>query len=397
MEKIYKGDIIVLTLERFPDGDASSNRLKALLITIDLCGYQCIVIGNGSRFSENKTKWKEIEGRNIKYLSIRSKKDTVFNKIFTRIFSPIILLYYCNKYKNKNTKLIITTHTTISSPIFLISKYIWNLPLIVECSEWHERNQYTGPLGIFKYINFCFNFHILCPATRNIICISNALLKKFQSTNNKVVIPPTYDPNDFKNLTSSYEKSEVLNIFYGGNISGKDDVATLIKGILLLKKSDQEKIQFTIAGPTKEKLFEYLSRSGIELNKIKTFVNPIGRISKKETIEYLTKSDFSILLRPITRYSTAGFPSKVIESLAAGTPVITNITSDLGRYLQDGVDCIIIKEYSEASVASALIRALNLNEAEHNKLKTNSQKTAIKKFSPKSYVENIKFFLENIK
>ena len=43
----------------------------------------------------------------------------------------------------------------------------------------------------------------------------------------------------------------------------------------------------------------------------------------------------------------AGFPTKVVESLALGTPVITNLTSDLGFCVFDGRNGVILDARSE--------------------------------------------------
>ncbi len=40
----------------------------------------------------------------------------------------------------------------------------------------------------------------------------------------------------------------------------------------------------------------------------------------------------------------AGFPTKFVESLGAGCPVITNYTSDLDLYLKNGFNGFVVKD-----------------------------------------------------
>ena len=61
-----------------------------------------------------------------------------------------------------------------------------------------------------------------------------------------------------------------------------------------------------------------------------------GRIPYAEVKGKVADADFTVRLRPNKRYANAGFPTKVGESMACGTPVIANITSDLGKYIIDG-------------------------------------------------------------
>ena len=392
-----KNNLVVLTLEKFPNGDASSNRLLSLLKTFEECGYNPLVIGNGVAIDHQKTSWQTIENSCIKYKSIRSKKDSFLNKFLTRILSTFIFYNELVKIDKSTIKAILTTHTTISPGIIFLARYIFRTPIITECSEWHEKKQYSGPLSLINFASFLFKFHVLCPLTGNVICISEYLAKKFSFKCNTIVVPPTIDSNEFdQNINISTSKTH-LEIFYGGSINGKDDIATVAKGILLLEKNQREKIKFTIAGPSPSALKAYFEASGIKYSEIENIINPIGRISKSDTVSRLSKSDFSILIRPVSRYSMAGFPSKLVESLASGTPIITNLTSDIGKYIEDGIQSIIVKECSKYAVANALRKALLLDENSITQYKINSKKTAIEKFHFTRFTEEIKNFIRFMK
>ena len=47
-------------------------------------------------------------------------------------------------------------------------------------------------------------------------------------------------------------------------------------------------------------------------------------------------ADFAMFLRDDNRVSRAGFPTKFVESISAGVPVITNKTSNIEDYLIPG-------------------------------------------------------------
>ena len=390
-------NIIALTMERFPDGDATSNRLLALLKTFEDAGYTAKVIGNGEIRNNGNDEWLSIDKSSIKYKTIRSKSNTLLKKVFVRTFSTIILFNAFQSAKEANTSAIVTTHTTLSTGILILAKFFWKIPLIIECSEWHEKKQFSGPFSLINYLKFCYKFHILCTLSKNIICITDLLNKKFSNKCNTIIIPPTVIPSDFPYKIAFNYNSSYLKLFYGGNISGKDDIATVIKGILLLDKSEQRNILFTIAGPSPIDLENYLNKFGIKKTEYENFTKPIGRITKKETVLQLSNSDFSVLLRPISRYSMAGFPSKIVESLASGTPVITNITSDLDNYLKDGHDAIFVNECSEEEMAISLRKALHMSKDSIIEMKFNSMKTAREKFSYNNYTEKLSVFLEQIR
>src|SRR5262249_52385182 len=76
--------------------------------------------------------------------------------------------------------------------------------------------------------------------------------------------------------------------------------------------------------------------------------------------QMLAGCDFSVLLRPHSRYAEAGFPTKLVESLSSGLPIITNVTSDIFEYVRDLEEGAIVPGYSPAAFAQTLGRVLAL-------------------------------------
>jgi glycosyltransferase involved in cell wall biosynthesis len=93
------------------------------------------------------------------------------------------------------------------------------------------------------------------------------------------------------------------------------------------------------------------------------------------------------------RYSTAGFPTKVVESLASGTPVICNITSDLGEHLVDGREAIICPDRSRASLIAAFERAMLLSSEERHRMRLAARRRAEEAFDYRNFTETMGDFL----
>ena len=101
------------------------------------------------------------------------------------------------------------------------------------------------------------------------------------------------------------------------------------------------------------------------------------------------------MLRPENaRYARAGFPTKVTESLASATPVICNITSDLGMYIEDMNNGIIVKECSAGAVKEAVERALDLDLADRERMCRNARDTAEEFFDYNEYASKLIELLE---
>lgn len=85
-----------------------------------------------------------------------------------------------------------------------------------------------------------------------------------------------------------------------------------------------------------------------------------GRVPRQEALDVLARCDFSVVQRdPLARYARAGFPSKVAESLLLGTPVISNLSSDLAGHLADGENAIVLAGAGLADMCEGLQRALD--------------------------------------
>jgi glycosyltransferase involved in cell wall biosynthesis len=64
-----------------------------------------------------------------------------------------------------------------------------------------------------------------------------------------------------------------------------------------------------------------------------------------------------MIVRPQDRFANAGFPTKFVESLSLGVPVMANGTSDIAEFLRDGRDGYLLYEPTAAAVEHAIMRA----------------------------------------
>ena len=74
--------------------------------------------------------------------------------------------------------------------------------------------------------------------------------------------------------------------------------------------------------------------------------------------------DFLVLQRPADeRWARMGFPSKISEAWTLGTPVITNLVSDVGSYARDGFNAVVLADDSLEAMSKGLARALAAGDA----------------------------------
>ena len=86
------------------------------------------------------------------------------------------------------------------------------------------------------------------------------------------------------------------------------------------------------------------------------FLLPSGKLPH-DAVGVLKAADFSMFVRDRNRVSEVGFPTKYAEAATCGIPVLTNRTSDIGDYLVDGENGILLPDCSPASIEHGLARA----------------------------------------
>ena len=119
-------------------------------------------------------------------------------------------------------------------------------------------------------------------------------------------------------------------------------------------------------------------------------------MSHSEVKRQLAVADYTVLLRPNKKYANAGFPTKVGESMAMGVPVIANITSDLGKYLHDGIEGIICDDESPEACAKAIRKALSIDESQRKMMRKNARRQAEESFDYRNYIKPVQMYIEGI-
>lgn len=121
-----------------------------------------------------------------------------------------------------------------------------------------------------------------------------------------------------------------------------------------------------------------------------------GRVPREAVLTLTSEADFSVLQRdPARRFAQAGFPSKIAESLMLGTPVLSNISSDLSEYLHNEENAVILASDSYEALVDGVIRAAKWLESVGPDRRTIAADAA-EVFSPPAYQEGLSELLHSI-
>ncbi len=374
--------VVICSLLKFPEGDAGAIRQKKIAMMLKDIGHKVCVVGLGKY-----TGKKILQYEGIPYLSLRIFGEKKWSKIRSYLFYWIHLKKFLVA---ENPDIIIMDDMGLFCTIFL-KKFCAsrNIILIHDSVEWYSSEQFKYGKFSIRYLRKDILNRFLIDKHFRIIAISRYLYDYYSSKGIKCAYIPIVITE--KDLCEEKHTSEnKIAYTYAGQPGKKDFLDVIIHAFSLLSDKELEKIRINIVGCSEEQVLN----SGIDkgyLEKLKNSIIFYGRVPHEQVIEILKKTDFTIMMRQSDqRYAKAGFPTKVVESLANSTPVICNISSDLGRFLKDGYNSLIVDNYDVDILKNVLRRSMQLTYEDRRIYCINARKTAEEKFLYNYYLDSIK-------
>lgn len=290
------------------------------------------------------------------------------------------------------------------TPAALLARYFWwahaqrtaPLPVVLDVVEWYEYSSRPGGrFGPFA-AEHAMAMNILAPRASSAICISTYLARHLRSHGCAAeVVPPM-----FSSMQNGRESAQLsprqVHIGYAGSPAAKDGLGlvNLIAATAALPEGLRSRVQIQIAGLNEAEGQALLRRYdyGSDLRGLDN-VHWYGRLPSGDAQGLVAACDYTYLQRPRARYAMAGFPTKVVESLVLGTPVIVNATSDLAAYVDDGRNGVWLDQpgldgATRPAVSAALLRIL----APGFRLALNRKQIGLQSsevFHPRSYAEKL--------
>lgn len=235
-----------------------------------------------------------------------------------------------------------------------------DIKVVGDITEWYM------PTSLLKKIDTALRMRWSNNHLDGIIAISK-YLKNYYKDFNTIQVPPIIDTDESKwkqELNDDYP--DKIKLIYAGQPSfSKDRLDFIVNGI---SKIPHNNLMFNVVGITKEQYIEIFG------DKNDIYNLPIkfhGRLPHNDTVKLLMESDFQIFFRPNLRVNNAGFPTKFVEAMTAGVPVIMNRISNVDDYLIDGFNGIMIDNPVEDEIHQALKRVAEFSKEEVNMIRSN--------------------------
>ncbi|PKM44128.1 MAG: hypothetical protein CVV03_08005 [Firmicutes bacterium HGW-Firmicutes-8] len=377
-----------------PEGHPNATRMISLAKILKLINFNVFMLGVDS--GEEQTLEGIYDG--VRYCVLpESNLSGAFSVYKSKYNARKRTMNWIESFcSNNNVELIISfgSYTAYGHKLLNFTRKN-KIKLAESVCEWYDCKSFGGRFGYLKYLLNRYSLIILYPRMRNIITISRLLENYYRKKGcNTIRIPTILDIDKYQEV--NFPANDKLVLVYAGSPVKKDYISNVILAIYALGEEERKKVEFRIFGTDRKFISTELEVSEAILDELKTSVHINGVIPYSCVKEELKKADFSVLLRPNKRYANAGFPTKVGESMAAGVPVIANLTSDIGLYLEDERQGLICEDCSVHSCTKVIQRALQLSNEKKMFMRLSAYEVAKNVFNYKTYIESLSKFIANM-
>lgn len=333
-----------------PDKNAAAQRVISNGKALRELGHEVVFIGL-TKSAPESFQYQDFDCRELAYPESKKKWISFLFSIkkeaeLIKSFNPDILVFY--NYP--------------SFKLWWLKNRFRNKTIFGDITEWYESSG-LSLTSIVKRIDVWLRMRMILPKIDGLIVISEYLEDFYRrKVKNVINIPPLVDiyENKWAIIQNSTSENR-YNLVYAGSPGGgnKDRLDLIVSSVRKARLESGKDIHLDVIGLNKK---EFLENFGTNLEtKIEDeYIHFHGRVSHMEALEFVKKADFSIFLRNNNLTNTAGFPTKFVESISCGTPVITNPSSNLSSYFKKYPDLgVLIDSLTEDSINLGIMVAIS--------------------------------------
>jgi len=331
--------------------------------------------------------WKvEVLGKNIEIMEIPTINSSIL-KIITRFAFG---LYYCiKKYNNKKEKggvIVYSVHVPFMMIGYIMSKIyhidyigIWTDPP----SMINERDSYLK--SKYRKMEFAIS-KILMQRNSKVIALTKYLAQDFAPNRPYMVMEGIIDENDINPNLNENRKEDLnyIKVVYTGSLEKRYGIENIVR-TFSLNNIENVILEIYGRGEYEEELKEICYKNHQIRYK--------GFVSNEEILTVQREANFLINARsPEDEYVKYSFPSKTLEYMLSGTPIITTmlpgIPEEYKQYL------LILENNDPKTIYKMLQNIIMLTSAERKEIGLKALEFAKSKSYAKQGRNIVEFLLE---
>ena len=274
------------------------------------------------------------------------------------------------------------------------------IPVINESTEWYGWEGFRPVTNLRRILESWWRNNRLVEQAENFVCATRWSRDRHPDANALVlpfVLDPTWECWQVPPESGWAAGSEGIRLVYSGSpgLGMHKDRLPLIVESLDRIDPEGESFRFAVVGITRSDYLQTVPQHADLLARQQSSIRFMGRMSHRESVSVLKAADFSVFVRDDNRVSRVGFPTKYAEAATCGIPVLTNRSSDIGEYLVDGDNGILITDCSRVAIDAGLRRALLMPREKVDAMRQRMRDR--RPFTPATWAPRIKEFMSQLR
>ena len=197
------------------------------------------------------------------------------------------------------------------------------------------------------------------------------------------------NPSEQTQPKTNSEETDRFLCVYAGAMGPCQDLSTLLQAAALLKEHRRIKFRLVGDGICFNDLQEQAANQ--ELNNVEF----TGRVPPAEIPAHYAQADALVLHLKSDPMSRVSIPSKTIDYLSAGKPIVAAIEGETAQIVREN-HCGVVASPEDPQALADAILALEGDKQLCGQVASNASKTYQSKFSPETQVQKIESVLERV-
>lgn len=337
-----RGTVIYWGGFELPDKNAAAHRVAANARILEDLGYKLVFLGVTS---------DDIAGLRQSAANIFEEAHPHSNRAWLNRLCSLKSLR-CILSQFRDAKAIILYNLPFIT-LLRVRLAFPRLKVFYDCTELTPDTDGSRLKKWFKRLDCYALTHWMPKVADAIIAISSRMEGTFASQNAKLLrLPPLVDIDSPIWRQAKLPHPGTFEFLYAGVLdNNKDRLDTILDAFHSLANPTA---RLRIIGITREDFAEYCPQAKGLLDDNRVIF--MGRLAHFETVRYVLSCDCYIFIRPSDVRNNMGFPTKYVEALTCGVPIIATNISDIGDYVSENV--LIIPDMNKETISSAMERAI---------------------------------------
>lgn len=377
---------------RFPEKDAAAVRVHLVSECFKKAGFNVELLSWAEGSPEEQHEYQGFKYRCM--AEFRTGSVNIFFRLFNFLFLGKKTVFWLlrNRRVLKEIKILVAYNPPVlfSLAVYLLSR-IYKFRLILDSTEWYESSHLIGGKYGIAAIENWVRMRCAYRLFQNVIAISDFLSRYYTEVFKAFTIKVPAMCESISGESKRRASLGPVNLLYAGNAGKKDRLEEVIRCLPYWNKYSSKHVRLDIYG-MEDSDFQKLVLNA-KLHDSNEFITVHGKVPRSEIFAAYKSADFSVLFRENKRYALAGFPTKAVESWAAGVPVLTNAIGDLKRYCAVNNSVVLDLDNIKTGFL-AILDEYDLSLS--NQFREGSIETAQKEFSIESNFDNIFQFINAV-